>query len=317
MGGESLRDFSEPQGRRRFLVIHNPVAGARRARRLAGIVRILEERHGAAVTVRATTGRGDAEEIARTLQPGMVDALVVAGGDGTINEAINGLAATAAGEVGPVVPLGLVPLGTANVLAAELGLPSTAEGIAAALVDGAVKPIHLGCANGRYFSMMAGAGLDARVVETVDTVLKRRIGKGAYVVRTLQEWATRPGARYRVTIDGRIEEVASVIVAKGHFYGGRFVCAPEARLDLPELHACLFPQAGRWNALRYLWGVTAGRLGDFPDYRVVRASRVLIEGPEGEAVQGDGDVVARLPVEIAVVPWGLPVLADPVPVVAG
>lgn len=307
-----MRDFSELQGRRRFLVIHNPVAGARRARRLAAVVSLLEQRFGAAVTVRATTGRGDAEEIARRMQPGMVDALVVAGGDGTINEAINGLAATAEADAGPALPLGLVPLGTANVLAAELGLPRTVLGIAEALVHGSVKPIHLGRANGRFFSMMAGAGLDARVVETVDTGLKRRIGKGAYVVRTLEEWATRPGARYRVTVDGRTEEVASVIVAKGHYYGGRFVCAPDARLDLPELHVCLFPQAGRWNALRYLWGVTTGRLGHFPDYRVIRGSRVLIDGPESEAVQGDGDVVARLPVEIAVVPWGLPVLTGPV-----
>ncbi|NUB15344.1 diacylglycerol kinase family lipid kinase, partial [Azospirillum brasilense] len=118
------------------------------------------------------------------------------------------------------------------------------------------------------------------------------------------------GGPYRVAVDGaEPAEVASVVVAKGHFYGGRFVCAPEARLTDPRLHVCLFPRAGRGNALRYLWGVTAGRLPHFPDYRILPARRVVIDGPAEEPVQGDGDVIARLPVEIALAPWVLPVLA--------
>lgn len=316
-----MRDYSEPQARRRFLVIHNPVAGARRARRLRAVVAALETDFGAAVTVRATTGPGDAEGIARSLAPGATDALVVAGGDGTINEVINGLAAgrglAAGGDEGMSVPLGIVPIGTANVLAGELGLPAASADAAAAravaevLARGTVRPVHLGVANGRCFAMMAGVGLDARVVETVDTRLKRLIGKGAYVVETLVQLALRPDVRYRVTVDGLTSEVASVIVAKGHFYGGRFVCAPEARLEEPLLQVCLFPRPGRWNAVRYIWGVTAGRLRHFPDYRVVPAERVVVTGPPGDAVQGDGDVVARLPVEIAVAPWTLPVLVGP------
>lgn len=297
---------------RRLLVIHNPVAGGRRARRLRAVVERLERVHGVAVLVRSTGGRGDAEAFARDVVPGSVDAVVAAGGDGTINEVINGLAVHAA--AGTPVPLGIVPMGTANVLAGELGLPTDAEGVARILASGRTVAIHPAMANGRVFSMMAGVGLDARVVECVDARLKRRIGKGAYAVETLKQWILRPGGRYRVTLDGDkgdgiTAEVASVIVAKGHFYGGRFVCAPDARLTEPTLQVCLFPRAGRWNALRYVWGVTAGRLTRFPDYRVVTAARVTIDGPPGDAVQGDGDVVARLPVEIALAGWTLPVLA--------
>ncbi|WP_247878361.1 diacylglycerol kinase family protein [Azospirillum sp. TSO22-1] len=297
-----------PPPRRRILVIHNPVAGARRARRLRATVEALTQRFGSEVTVVATTGRGDAEAIARAQVPGSCDALAVAGGDGTINEAINGLAARGAGSAG--IPLGIVPLGTANVLAHELGLPLDPEGTAATLALGTVRPVHLGVANGRCFAMMAGAGLDARVVERVSTRLKRLIGKAAYVAETLARLA-EPGRRYRVTIDGQCWEVASVIAANGHFYGGRFVCAPDACLTDPRLHVCLFQQPGRWNAVRYLWGVTAGRLHRFADYRVVPAERLTITGPDGEPVQGDGDVVARLPVEIAVSPWTLPVIVPP------
>ncbi|WP_247883081.1 diacylglycerol/lipid kinase family protein [Azospirillum brasilense] len=293
--------------RRRLLVIHNPVAGARRARRLAAVLELLEQRHGAVVTLRATGGRGDAEAMARAVAPGAFDAVVAAGGDGTINEVVNGLGARGGGET--TIPLGVVPLGTANVLAHELGLPLDAEGMARVLAEGRPLPVHLGVANGRAFAMMAGAGLDARVVERVDPRLKRLIGKGAYAVETLSRIAVGGGGPYRVAVDGgEPVEVASVIVAKGHFYGGRFVCAPDARLADPWLHVCLFPRSGRGNALRYLWGVTAGRLPRFPDYRILPARRVIVDGPAGEPVQGDGDVITRLPVEIALAPWVLPVL---------
>ncbi len=296
---------------RRLLVIHNPTAGGRRARRLRAVVAMLEAR-GLSVAVRPTGKRGDAEAFAREADPADVDAVVAAGGDGTINEVINGLAVHA--EAGQPLPLGIVPMGTANVLAAELGLTTDPARIAAAIAGGRRTMIWPAQANGRVFSLMAGAGLDARVVERVDPRVKRLIGKGAYVAETLVQLATRPDHRYRVTLDdGEPEEVASVIVAKGHFYGGRFICAPDARLTEPELHVCLFPRGGRLNALRYVWGVTAGRLARFPDYRVVTAKRVRIEGPAGDglfadAVQGDGDVLARLPVEITLAGWRLPVL---------
>lgn len=288
-------------------MIHNPVAGARRARRLGAVLERLEQRHGVAVTLRATGGRGDAEAMARAVAPGAFDAVVAAGGDGTINEVVNGLGAR--GDGGAAIPLGIVPLGTANVLAHELSLPLDAEGTARVLAEGRSLPVHLGVANGRAFAMMAGAGLDARVVERVDPRLKRLIGKGAYAVETLARIAAGGGGPYRVAVDGADPvEVASVIVAKGHFYGGRFVCAPDARLADPWLHVCLFTRSGRGNALRYLWGVTAGRLPRFPDYRILPARRVIVDGPAGEPVQGDGDVIARLPVEIALAPWVLPVL---------
>jgi len=296
---------------RRLLVIHNPTAGGRRARRLRAVVSRLEAR-GVSVAVKPTGKRGDAEAFAREADPASVDAVVAAGGDGTINEVINGLAIHA--EAGRPLPLGIVPMGTANVLAAELGLGMDAERIAAAIAGGRRTMIWPALANGRVFSLMAGVGLDARVVERVDPRVKRLIGKGAYVAETLVQLATRPDHRYRVTLDdGPPQEVASVIVAKGHFYGGRFICAPDARLTEPELHVCLFPRGGRLNALRYVWGVTAGRLTRFPEYRVVTAKRVRIEGPAGDglfadAVQGDGDVLARLPVEIALAGWRLPVL---------
>jgi len=304
-----------PPVRRRLLVIHNPVAGARRARRLAAVIAALGERHGAQVTVWATAGRGDAEAMARSLTPVSWDAVAVAGGDGTINEAINGMMTAGmraggmtAGEEAPALPFAVVPLGTANVLAHELGLPFDAAGIADTLAAGYVQPVHLGTANGRCFAMMAGVGLDAHVVEGVDPALKRRIGKGAYVLETLKRLAWPRGGRYRITAGGETAEVAAAIAANGHFYGGTFVCAPDARLTDPTLHLCRFERFGRWNALRYVAGVTTGLVRRFPDVPVGPVTALRIDGPEGEPVQGDGDVIARLPVEIRLHPRTLPMV---------
>ena len=301
-----------PVSGRRLLVIHNPVAGARRRRRFRGVLEALEA-GGARVTVRDTTGRGDAERIAREVDAAGMDAVVAAGGDGTVNEVVNGLLARPAGGGGTggkgVPPLGVLPLGTANVLAWELGLPFDPAGLAAVLGSAPARRAHLGLANGRAFAMMAGVGLDARVVEQVDPVLKRLAGKGAYAVETMRQILFHRPSSYRVAVDGQEWEVGAVIMAKGRFYGGRFVCAPRASLAERGLQVCLFSRIGRWHALRYTAGVVLGTIGGMRDYAVVPAERVTVTGPEGDAVQGDGDVIARLPLTVSVSPHPLPVLA--------
>ena len=317
MQGDGATVFSMHSGtaRRRFVVIHNPAAGRRKVGRLSALVETLTREHGAETTIRATTAPGDAERLARTLSPDDGDALIVAGGDGAIGEAINGLI-DADGRPGPWLaagrPLGVLAMGTANVLAAELRLPSPPDKLARLLTHAPARPMHLGLANGRAFSMMVGAGLDAHVVERVDRKLKRLTGKGAYVVETLAQLLAYRRRAYEVEIDGQRRQAASVVVANGHYYGGRFVCAPKADLFDPDLHVCLFPQAGRWHAIRYLWGVTSGRLDRFSDYQVIRTRQAAIYGPSGESAQGDGDVIGRLPLEVRTADFTLPVIAGPV-----
>ena len=237
---------------RSVLVIFNPTAGWRRRARLDRVLARLGEL-GAAVTLYETTARGDAERAAREVPAGQFDAIVAAGGDGTINEVINGLA-------GRNLPLGIIPLGTANVLAAELGLPASDEALARTIALGATQPVKLGEVNGRRFAMMAGVGFDAHVVASVDTGMKRLVGKLAYAWETLRGFFRFDFRPYRLTIDGRTYEVASAVIANGHYYGGRFVCAPEARLSDPDLHVCLFKSVGPWAALRYTAWMMMGRL---------------------------------------------------------
>jgi len=274
----------------RIELIHNPTSGSRnrgRMRRfavaLAGI--------GLRVAVRQTRCAGDAEVLAASLHAGGDGLLCIAGGDGTINEAINGLAA-------PMPTVALLPLGTANVLAAELGLPSDPARLAAVVARGVTRSVHLPLANGRRFTMMVGVGFDAHVVAAVDGRRKRALGKLAYVeafARTL--WRHRE-RRYVVEIDGVRHEAGSVVVANGHFYGGRFTCAPDARLDEPELHVCLFRSAGRRAVLGCGLSLVLGRLHRRRDVTIVRGREVSVFGRPGEPVQCDGDVVTTLPLAI-------------------
>ncbi len=282
---------------RRLVVIHNPAAGQRRRRRTEATLALLRAA-GCAIDLRPTAGPGDAEAIAAGIGAADADLLVVAGGDGTVNEVVNGLARAA----GPVPPLAVVPLGTANVLAAEIGLACTPKAIADAILRGRPRKVHLGVANGRRFVLMAGVGLDAHVVAEVSLLLKRHAGKAAYVAGTLAQMLRYGFPVCRVDVDGVAHEARMAVVCNGRFYGGPFLAAPKACLEQPGLEVLLLSGAGAWNALRYGAALALGRLPLLADVRIVAGSRVRIEGVDGAPVQADGDVVARLPVEIEVAP---------------
>ncbi len=288
---------------RRCLVIYNPVAGWRRRCRLDAALAALEA-HGLSAAVVETTGLGHGDSLARAADADMV---VAAGGDGTVGEVAGGLMARA--EAGrPVPPLGIVPLGTANVMAAELGLPSGPVAAAGVVAGGRHADIHLGVANGRHFAIMAGVGFDAHVVRSVGPRLKRALGKGAYVALMAREWLGDRRRHYRVELDGEVLEAASVIVANGGHYAGRFVLAPTADLTAPVLQVCLFLRSGRWATLRYAAALAAGRLPRLGDYRVVPATHVTVTGPDGDPVQVDGDIAAELPLTVSVAPHRLRVI---------
>ncbi|MDJ0895727.1 MAG: diacylglycerol kinase family lipid kinase [Alphaproteobacteria bacterium] len=295
----------------RLFVIHNPIAGHGQRGRYRDALKRLE--HRAQLTERRTKGRGDARRLAtEAAASGAYDMVVAAGGDGTVNEVANGLL-----DDGARPPaLGLIPLGTANVLAAEIGLGDRADRAADALLDGRVQPITVGVAQSaqgrRRFMQMAGVGFDAHVVAGVSPTLKRWLGKGAYGLQMLLCWLRYRREVYRITIDGVPFEAGSAVVANGHYYGGTYVCAPDARLGDSTLEVCLFLRSGRLHALRYLFALSRGRLHLHPDLKIVRGREVMIEGPEGDPVQGDGDIIGHLPVKISAAPAALD-LAMPLP----
>jgi len=302
--------------RRRLLVIYNPTAGAgqlgRRKRvRLEAYLDLLEDA-GCAVEFRPTAKRGDAEAFAREGRADRYDAVVAAGGDGTIGEVANGLPADCP------APLGIFPLGTANVLAMETGLPLDPASVMQAVLHGPVATVWPGFVTdaqngGRLFTIMAGIGFDAHVVADLPPQLKRWLGKGAYVLESLRQLTHYKVPRYHLSIDGRDYDCASAVIAKGHFYGGQFVCAPDARLDAPDFQICLFGRGGRWGALRATAALTMGLLQHLPEIALVRGRHIEIAAtgsgyPEGEPVQADGDIAARLPATVTVGGRAIPLI---------
>ncbi|HEY4133996.1 MAG TPA: diacylglycerol kinase family protein [Alphaproteobacteria bacterium] len=297
----AMPDADGDPAARRMLLVFNPTAG-RRIGRLDAILMALRTR-GWDVTLQETTGPADATRIARGVG-GKFDVLAVAGGDGTLNEAANGLVHVM--ERAPA--MAVLPFGTANVLAHEIGLGTDEARVTAAAAAGRPTQIFLGQANDRRFLLMAGVGFDAAVVAGVGAKLKRRLGKGAYVWRMLVELFSYSFPAFKVTVDGTSYVCASAIVAKGHFYGGRFVCAPEARLTDPDFQVCLFMSAGRWAVVRYAVALGLGCLHKLSDIRLLRGRDIRIEGPVGAPVQGDGDIIAYLPAAMSIVPTPISVL---------
>lgn len=276
----------------RALVIFNPTAGRRRRRRFEETLDLLRA-GGCIPTVMETMGSGDAERAARSIAAGAFDLVIAAGGDGTVNEVANGLAGLNAPP-----PIGLIPLGTANVLAAELGLAPTARAAAQAILAGKRRVIHPGLANGRYFVLMASAGLDAEVVAGLDPAFKRRVGRLAYVWESLVRAVRYDFPPLSILADGRRFEARMAVVCKGRCYGGPFVAARAARLDAPLFHLVLMERGGFINVFRYGVALALGRIDRLADVRVIPVRHAVITGIQDAPVQADGDLAARLPVEI-------------------
>lgn len=291
--------MTKNEGRaRRLLVIYNPTSGRRRRRQLDRWLAHLAAL-GAAVTLRETQAPRHAEEIARAADPDAFDAVAAAGGDGTINDAVNGLAASA-------LPLAILPLGTANVLAHEIGLPRSLAALAAIAAFGPAREVWPGealaegAAAGRRFLIMAGIGFDAEVVEHVDLALKRRAGKLAYAASILGRLRDYRPTLYRAEVDGAAVAGASLVAAKAHYYGGRFVLAPAARLADPVLQVAIFGHAGRAAVLGYMAAMGLGALPRCRSLRIVPGKTVRLLAPVGAPVQLDGDVQLRLPASLRI-----------------
>ena len=288
--------------RRRVLIIVNPAAGRARSsrRRLDRVVAALR-RCGCLVTLRqAGPQAGDVEHLARVAAPDF-DVIVAAGGDGTLNAVVNGVAAAPR-------PIALMPLGTANVVAQEIGLPRAPERLAAMIAGGPARPIWPGKVGQRLFVQMASSGFDAEIVAAVNPRLKRRFGRLAVAWGILLcLWRYRP-RRLAVLIDGVEHRAAAVIAAKGRFYAGPYTIAPRASLAEPILDLVLFQCSGRLAVLRYLGALIAGRLPARPDITTVRCREALVCGPEAAPVQADGEVVAALPVTIGIADRPLPLV---------
>lgn len=290
------------------ILISNPKTGRYTSRRLRPIQETVSQLKslGVDVELKLTTRPHEATEIAaRAARNGSSD-VFVAGGDGTINEVIQGLAGTKA-------RLGIIPRGTANVLARELGLPLGEKEAAVVAARGNSRRIHLGLAIdetnnvSRYFALMAGIGLDASIVRHVRPHLKKRIGKGAFWISGLSHLATWSPHPFTLEIEGREYAATFAAIGKAPRYGGDLAITPGARLDEPEFEVCIIETSNRFRYLRLLsYTLRAGMPRNNPVVQFIKTDRVLARGDA--PVQIDGELIGGLPMRFEIAPQSLEVI---------
>lgn len=219
--------------------------------------------------------------------------LIIAGGDGTINAVVNALSPGRA-------TLAILPLGTANVLALELGIISLADGIRR-IARGSTRPLSVGVLEGeggrsRRFLLMAGIGLDGDIVRGVRVREKRLLKKGAYLLSALRCLLAWRRGSFQLLADGQALECYSVVVCNGARYGGNLVLMPHADIFEPMLDLFCITTENRWSCLRVIHAVLRGRPCRAADVTRLRAGRIEVRGEQ--AIQLDGDYFGQSPVRI-------------------
>ena len=300
--------LSSQMPQRRAILISNPKTGRYGARRPPEFGRICDylRAHDVAVEQVSTKGPGEATEIAARAVAGGFNEVIVSGGDGTINEVLQGM-------IGSKARLAILPRGTGNVLARELKLPLSAKGAVEVIARGRTRKLHLGCAieeatgAKRYFFLMAGIGLDAEVVKRVHPGLKKRIGKAAFWYSGLGHLADWEPVPFEIKVDGETHSATFASIGKSSRYGGDLFVTPRARIDRPEFEICLVDSRSRLHYLRLLsqamrGGIRAGKRGS----RFFRATRAQAFG--NTAVQVDGELIGKLPMTFEIAPQSIEVI---------
>jgi diacylglycerol kinase (ATP) len=291
----------------RTRVIFNPTAGHAESQEgeLDTAASVWRE-GGWQIELAPTAGPGDGRRLAREAADEGYDLVVAAGGDGTINEVINGLAGTA-------TALATLPLGTMNVWARELRLPLQPRAAATAMLGWQARPIDLGRAGDRYFLLMAGIGFDAAITAGVRADEKRRLGALAYVLRGIEQTLRVRGTRTRLMIDGRTitGRVLMVVVGNSQLYGGLVKITHRASIDDGLLDICVIRGDNGISAVRHLIAILRRRHSRDPEIEYYRARSVQVISRPRLPVQVDGDPIGETPMTFTVAPRALQALLPP------
>jgi YegS/Rv2252/BmrU family lipid kinase len=296
-------------------LIYNPTAGPWGGNRTLRRIRSCLKRKGWVVDPQVTEGPGDATAIAREAAQAGYDAVVVAGGDGTVNETVNGL-------VGTETALGVLPVGTGNLWARQLGVssyvlanPLRLQEAANGLAAGIVRRVDVGVANEHCFLCWAGIGLDAQVTTEMEPRPRhtKHLGTLPYVVATVLVARHFKGVRTRVHLDGGLVRSRTVLILVSNIqrYGGMLHVSREARIDDGLLDVFVFKGLGFSYTMRHLLTMLRRRYLQDPRILHRQARNVEVLTDPAVPVQVDGDIIGETPVTLGVIPRALRVLIPP------
>jgi diacylglycerol kinase (ATP) len=280
---------------KKVTLVFNPISGRGKSAAAAEVAALEFRRASLEVDVRPTAAAGDARRFAAEL-PADADALVVVGGDGTLNEAVTGLVRD--------VPVGLVPVGTANVVARDLRLPFSPVRAARTILAGNARRIDVGRVNDRRFVAMVGVGFDGEIVRAIAAARRGPISQLTYVrpsIAALRSFRARP---LRLTVDGveLPEDFYGVFVCNTRCYGGHFAVAPDARIDDGVFHFAAWTDGTKARLLRYAWAGLLKREADRARYGSGRRFRIAAKDGAAVAAQADGDPTDSTPLDVETLP---------------
>ena len=281
------------------VVIFNPAAGNEQANywqeRVESIAR--------GCPVRTTSSSGEAEVFARQAVEEGFEKIVAAGGDGTANQVVNGLA-------GSKIALGLLPIGTVNVFATELGLPShNLELCWDVIQDNNMRLVDLPSANGKHFVQLAGVGLDAQVVKETSLAFKRSFGPLSYLISAAQIAARQPPKLSIESEDASVKEGSFVLIGNGRLYGGPFPFFKHALINDGLIDVVVFKRLGYLGIIKYLQDVVFSSHIRVPEIEYFQTGRLRITSEQDVPVELDGELAGNCPVDFQIKEKALRVLA--------
>ncbi len=277
-------------------LVANPTSGNWEPGAIKKIETLLKKRVN--LTSFTTRKKGEAALIAKKLAG--TDLIMIGGGDGTINEVINGILSSNSPKI-METPLAIIPLGTTNVLARELSIPLDIEEAIKFALKGNARKISLGRINGYYFSLMAGIGFDAAAVYGVNEAVKERYGKGAYMLSGIKALRKYDPPLIRIKTPEETLKGFTAVIGNARHYAGKFMITPEADVTQPTLDLCLFQGETRISLLRFILSVIRKKHLYIDGVIYRKYPKMEITSSEYVHVQIDGDYFGTLPVQIEVV----------------
>jgi diacylglycerol kinase (ATP) len=282
------------------IIILNPTAGSPEHLR-SWLERI--ESFAVDCPVRVTSHSGEAETLARrALQEGFTR-IIAAGGDGTVSQVANGLA-------GSTATLGVLPMGSVNVFAMELGLPLlNLQRCWDIIQDAKVRLIDLPSANGKYFVQLAGVGLDAQVVKETSLAFKRSFGPLSYLISAAQIAARQPPKLFLESEHASAEEGSFVLIGNGRLYGGPFPFFKQAMIDDGSFDVVVFKRLGYVEIINYLRDVVFSSGINVPEIEYFQTRQLRITSEQDVPMELDGELAGSCPVDFEIRKRVLRVLA--------
>ncbi len=286
---------------KRGYLIYNPSAGRLRKseRVIAQVVRQFAD-HGIVITPSPTEPNYSVVGQVQRLLGDSPDLMAVWGGDGTINEVVNGI-------FGSGIPLGVISGGTANLFARELALPTRISDAIRAIAGGKTRRISVGRANDRYFLLMVGVGFDSEVIQRVDWKLKKQTGIFAFAVAAVHTARDYRFPKFTVRFDGEARDCIFAVIANGREYGALFRLAPQADITDEFFYLCLFKEPGFRSMLWYAFHAFRSTHHKLKSVEIIKVKQVQVSGPTTVPVQADGEIIGFLPMTFDILPGSLDV----------